>query len=636
MKKLIALTLALITVLGALASCGGNKPSDTTTPVTEGANVPESSGSNTSDETTKENSESTVKPEDLFDTPETFTIKKSDYALNVEISRPQKSLSGAIDINTAQHLRMVISDKVGAAPTLTTDYLRVEDSEKFEIIVGPTDHPETTELMKTMSYGDYAVRAVGKKIIILAFSEEGYTLAIDYFKTLLNNGLNKTDKTITLNVADLKKTETCHEQLAALPVYDGGKNVTPYDAGRVTATTDCDQIIIGSTNSDEYAKYLTKLSSSGYTEYTSNEIEKNKFSTYTNDKYTVNVGYYPNAKEARILIEPKGALPTRAEDNKTKKVTTSQITMLGFSTAASSTHGLALVIRLEDGRFIVVDGGPGGNERYQNFIDLLKTQSSGYTTKPTVAAWIITHTHGDHTQLLYKGYQTIKNAGIAVESIIMNELSEYEVNRGIDYDIAMNKPTVYEFPETDYGKENKAIIETVAPALGADLYKAHIGQVFYLSNCKMETIYTMEGYAPNVCNTQNTTSVVHKMTFTDTATGKETTLLSTGDASGFAMGVANNFFGNYLQSDIISVNHHGYTSWGGDNEIQAAFKVVNAKLLLWPVTDTAYDINIARSWNKPLLSNSNYKESYNVDKLGEGVIVPLPYVVGNVTKGKLY
>ena len=636
MKKLIALMLALITVIGALASCGGNKPADTTAPaVTEGASNPE--GTDSSSETTTEgNTEPTVQPEDLFDTPETFKIEKKDYALNVEISRSQKSLSGSIDITKAQYLGMLISDKLGASPTLTTDYLRVEDSEKFEIIVGPTDHPETEALLKTMSYGDYAVRAVGNKIILLAFSEEGYDLAIEHFKTVINNGLNKTDKTITINTADLNKTETCHEQLSALPVYEGGKTVTPYDAGRVTATADCDQIIIGSTNKEEYTSYVSKLVSSGYTKYSSNEMGGNQFAIYTNDKYTVNVGYYKTVKETRILIEPKGALPTRAEDNKTQKVTTANIIMFG-NTTETVVHGLGIIMRLEDGRFIVVDGGYSSKDHDANFISILKDQSKEYTNTPTIAAWIITHTHSDHANLLCNGYESIKNAGVVVENIILNELSTYEVNRAIDYDIAMNKPTVYEFPESDYGKENKKIIEVAAPALGANLYKAHVGQEFYISNCKIDVLFTMEGYAPNVCNTQNTTSVVTKMTFTDSASGKVSTFLSTGDASGFSMKTANTFFGDYLQSDILSVAHHGGNTWGDDNAMAEAYKKVNAACLLWPTNAKYYtDHSFTITQNAPLFKNPNYKESYLVCPLTEGVIIPMPYVTGNIITGKLY
>ena len=621
--------LVLSAVLSAAVSCGNGTPGDTTAGTTGSTDNPLASTSDSSSGA----KDPSVDPDELFDTPESYTISKTDYSLNVEISRSKNSKSGALDIEKAQYISMYLADKLGVSPTLTTDFARVEDSEKFEIIVGATDHPETDALIASMSYGDYAVRGVGNKIIVMAFSEEGYEKAIEHLTTVINNGLNKKEKTITLNTAELNVTKSCHAQLAALPTYSGGKFFASYDAGRVTASTDCDEIIINSTNSTEFAEYLTKLEENGYTQYSYNEMAGNKFAIYTNDSYTVNVGYYQNVNEARLLIEPKGALPMLESDNNTTKKTTSQITLIGGQVEKIGST-LGVLIRLEDGRFIVVDGGAGDSAFVQSFIKTVKKQS--VSANPVIAAWIITHTHGDHTRLLYSGYKEIKNAGITVEAIMTNELSRYEVDRAIAYDIVANQPNIYEFPEDDYGYAIKGIIETVAPYLEADLYKPHIGQVFNISNCKIEVVYTLEGYAPNICNTQNTTSVVMKMTFTDSASGKVTTFLSTGDASGFSMKVANEFFGDYLKSDILTIAHHGAMTWGDDSSMVAAYKKIDAALLLWPTDDRYYDASVVATQNKPLFSNPGFKESYTMGKVGEGVIVPLPYVVGNVQKGKLY
>ena len=186
MSKLLAFLLVFATVLVPMASCGNDTPADT---MSQTIGLGEASDSAPSSSTG--NTEPSTVPEDLFDTPESYTISKQDYSLNVEISRSQKSKSGALDIEKAQYLSMYISDKLGASPALTTDFMKVEDSEKFEIIVGATDHPETDALLTSMSYGDYAVRGIGNKIIVMAFSEEGYEKAVTHLITAINNGLNK-------------------------------------------------------------------------------------------------------------------------------------------------------------------------------------------------------------------------------------------------------------------------------------------------------------------------------------------------------------------------------------------------------------------------------------------------------------
>ena len=244
----------------------------------------------------------------------------------------------------------------------------------------------------------------------------------------------------------------------------------------------------------------------------------------------------------------------------------------------------------------------------------MKAQSLKYANgKPVVAAWIITHGHGDHASLLQNSYLDIKNhSGITVESIILNELAQSE-------------------PKNERFGVTSAILEAVAPTLGADLYKAHIGQAFHLSNCKIEVLYTQEGYAPKSCVDYNASSVVMKMTFTDSETGEKTTMLSTGDATGVAMDVARDIFGDYMKSDIITVNHHGYGS-GSNGLLQEVYKVVSPALVLWPVGSGAYgNKNGASKVLRDTSFNPSFKEvHYSGDIGGRDIVVPLPYRVGNV------
>ena len=356
----------------------------------------------------------------------------------------------------------------------------------------------------------------------------------------------------------------------------------------------------------------------------------NKFAIYTNNEYTLNVGYYAYENSARLLVEPKGALPTRAEDNKTEKKTTAQITML------DTNGGLSILIRLEDGRFIVIDG--GYSENFGDFSRAIKQQASAYTDEPIIAAWIITHAHGDHVNLLFGQALAIKTSGITVESILLNQLSEAETARSYETTQAYQAGKVsgfYDFGQSEGITKSNAVIEEIAPAFGADLYKVHIGQSFNISNVRMDVLFTMEGDAPEVCNSYNGISNIIKMTFTDSETGDVTTFLSTGDATGRGMDVARRIFGDYMKCDILSVNHHGWSTKGGDSQMISAFKSVSPALLLWPVGYV--DINTVSNltYNRVLFENSSFKEChYAGNGDGSHVLVPLPYVEGNVSRIK--
>lgn len=55
---------------------------------------------------------------------------------------------------------------------------------------------------------------------------------------------------------------------------------------------------------------------------------------------------------------------------------------------------MSYVIRLTDGRFIVIDGGREFEPDSERLYQCLKNGSSGQN--PVIAAWIMTHPHSDH------------------------------------------------------------------------------------------------------------------------------------------------------------------------------------------------------------------------------------------------
>ena len=610
--KLLALLLALIMVLGAtmLTSCdsGDGAGADTTTPA-----VQDVIGDTTPAESTP--AETTPAPQVGGD-----LVFVKDGATTARVIRSEDAASGSTQVTSAADIRLLIEEKTGVAPRIDTDWVKKgtdHDHTLVEVLVGNTDYSESQEVYANLTYGQYMVKVVGNKLVVAGYSDTAVYEAARQAKKVIEQNASEGNLVIP---ADTMITGVVDTMLDQLPGYEGGNFDSTYACG-VGGTL----LLIKNTNMDAYKAYLTKLAGAGFTQYTTNELQGNAFATYTNAKYTVNLGFYKYENSARIIIEPLAKPVGLKEDNVYTKVTTSQITMLGLEAAVNGEgNGLSMIIRLTDGRFIIIDGGFSNNATDANLIiKQLKEQSKDYLKsgeKITVAAWIVTHAHGDHSGMLVTQYGLFKNV-IKLERLLGNIMSDAERNKAIDLD-----------PENRWsagegGQSNK--LDSTAKALGGTYQQIHVGQVFYYADVKLDVLYTVESYAPKICNAFNTSSNTIKFTF-DTGD----TFLMTGDTTGNGMQIAAKMFGDYMQCDILQVAHHGYSTHGNDSGMIYAYKYVDPATLLWPQGKTANPNYTGKSYNKVLFSkemggeNPNYQEMLLAGMEGDVIICPIPYEVG--------
>ena len=596
-KKYFSLLLSLFMLLALLCSCGETPAVIETTTASDAAT-----------ELTTTAPEVEV-PKEL----NIVTDGKADFAL----VRAEEADTAGVEVAQARILMNQVKDMTGATMKLGTDWVKrgeQTDSSTFEILVGRTAYPETAEVIASLGYGDWAVRLVGNKIVVFGFDSSSLSQATSQLLLLLKNGVSEDGKSITLQTADINVSGTKSTQLNALPGYEGGVFYSYYAAG-----ANCDEIIINETNLEQYNAYLKKLDAAGFTCYTTHEIAGNHFATYTNEKYTVTAGYYNYETAARLLIEPLAPAVGLESENVYTPITTAQITMLGVEYAKSdgsyASNGLSVLIRLTDGRFVIVDGAFNVGATAKELAETIREQASAYATKDseiTIAAWIVTHAHGDHYGTLLGQTAYFKNMN--VERILVNFLSETERQKAIS-SYSGNWSTT---EGQDYRN-----LPAAAKALGAEVHQVHVGQVYYLADLKMEILYTIESFAPQTCNALNTSSTVMRMEF-----GGKTTYMSTGDATGYGMEICADMYGDYIQSDIVQVCHHGYTTWGDDAGMIEAYRTINAPTVLWPQGLTAYPNYKGKSYNAVLFEVPNFKEVYVSGARGDEIIVPLPYTVG--------
>lgn len=615
--KLLALAMALLMLMSVvmLTSCENNTPgSEDTTPA---------DGSSSGDGGTSAPSGGDTTPAATGD----LEFVSGGTAI-VRVIRDEDADPQSTQVVGASQIRTLIGELTGVTPEINTDWIKrgsEYDHNTVEILVGFTDYSETADTLGSINLGEYMVKVVGRKLVVVGYTDAAIEKACEEAKQLIKSLASEGSLTIP---ADTLITGVTNQMLNVLPGYENGTFSASYKGGNNST-----QLIFKNTTPEAYAAYVKKLESAGFTTYTTNTITDNQFATLNSDKYTVNVGYYAYEKSTRLIIEKLAPAVGLKSDNVYTPVTTSQITMLGLEYNKGTENvcnGLSMLIRLTDGRFIVVDGGFNRSADAQLLLKAMQEQSKDYLKngeKITVAAWIITHAHGDHSGMIGKQYGTFR--GVNVEKFIVNFMSDEERNKAIGSSAYSGNWGSGE------GGGWTNVVEA-ASSLKATLQYVHVGQTLYIADATLEVLYTIDSYAPKICNAFNTTSLIIKVTF-----GDGTTFLLTGDATGNGFQIAAKMFGSYLKCDILQVSHHGYTTWGNDSGTISAYRYVAPTTLLWPQGSSAFPRYKSKAYNVVLFSkdsggsNDNFKECYVAGLEGESVIIPIPYTPGNAIETRV-
>lgn len=606
MKKkisIIALILTLIMALSPLVGCNEETSAPSVT------DVPDTSA----EETTA-----------AIEAPTSF-----DFIVNGETSftiiRPKDLPSDDPSVAAALKIRNEIEAATGIKITVLDDFKKDSegtDGTTYEILVGETAYPEKTEAIAGLKYSDYTVKQVGNKIVVFGYTPEAMERAADAFIEIVKNNIAE-DGTVILPFEELNVSGTDEESawLSNLPVYGGATYSCTSDSD-----IDGKQLVLANAHLNSYNSYIADLEAMGYAKYTTNDINGNLFATLYNSEYTLNVGYYENRDECRIIMEPftPKTLIGLESDNNRPTVTTTQITMLGCEYQSSNGsykgNGLSLLYRLSDGSFVVVDGGHTTNSAIfaDNLINAIKEQAKGYATGKDIriAAWFITHAHGDHMGMFRSEVAKFKQ--FTVERVIANLMSDSEFEKSLGSSYGSNFSSGEGTART--------YVRQSAKALGAEMVVCHTGQRYYIGDTVFEILYTVDDFAPKIANALNTSSLLFRSITTDKS-GKSTRVMVMGDVTGPAMEICNEIYGTELRSEVVQVAHHGYGTWGNDRAMIASYRRMSPEIVLWPMGLHAYESYKNKAYNKVLWdgTNKNLQQVYVAGWSGTQYIVPLPY-----------
>lgn len=477
--------------------------------------------------------------------------------------------SAAFMSDTTMQCVQSISDAVkaatGKAPAFSPDG-KAEDAERdsgsLEILVGATYYPETAAFAGKLLYNQYGISMEGNKIVIYGFSDDAMEKATKMFVDLLESA----DGTGTLTVpATLTMKETDSTVRLNLPAYPSISQKT------VSLGTDSTMIYVTGASEAAFRDYAAALEKAGYTKYDENQLGSSLFYTYAAAKKTVNVGFDPSDSTVRIILDNTANRPaSEAENAKVEKICEPTLTQMRPELLKNET-GMSYLVRLEDGRFVIFDGGINDDTDIDRLWDTLCEQNvrSG---NPVIAAWFLTHAHADHYDTFLRF--AIKYAGrFTLESAVWNLPPK-------------------ELCDVDEWSRN-FITSTISGMAGTKVIYARTGQRFRFGSVSISVWFTPDDLYPAYVKSQNDASVIFRMEIG----GQSVMFLADAEAQ-----IANRMvarYGDALKSDFMQIAHHGYTY---STAMPPLYRAIDPSVVLWPSSDEWYhEFQTNRGYNSDIL-----------------------------------
>ena len=541
-KRTVALLMAiLILCVACLGSCG------------ERAGVDEG---HTDDST----AESATTPGETLPSEEAGPVvlaENGEYRYRVVYPRKQKNGEQEAAASLVSAMRVIF----GSEPKNGTDVMKYE-KDTLEIYVGLLGYEESQAAHEAIGYGDYSITQNGNKIVIAAYESNILQLAVNSFIADMKAG---STADVLLLPTDFTKTKTVVPMLSAVP-----KLGTDIPKLYCVADSSSYTYVLENCKESRFDDYKTAIAGKGFTAYASQTLADNSFATYHNDLCVVNLSYFPAKKTLHVAIDSKKytAMPETSA-TAFDSVGDTELTLLGVSGSGNDENGLSMFMRLADGRFLIWDGGGTEPERdAENLYNQLKASAEEVgLDKVVIAAWMLTHSHGDHANT-YLSFLPKYGAQVELQKLIIS-------------------PTTYEYGAAarDGAQfEANVMTQTIFKSKNTSIIIARTGQRFYFADVTVDILYTLDALMPMDFTDYNLASIVSRVE----RNGK--ILITTGDCAtagwNFICDVYGEYEnGTYLDCDYLQIPHHGAVP-GGTVE---AYNLLKPDYLLWPAGPSVFE-----------------------------------------------
>ncbi len=516
-----------------------------------------------------------------------------------EVTDKVKQLTGV-----RSHLVQVVTDDAPAA--------------QKEFSVGIVDREQNAACLAELSGNGYGLFIREGRVMATAWNDAGLVKCKDLLLDILCEGTvtREDGKKAIMLPAEFMMTGFVGEAFVTDFPKPEGEGILLYNTQDVEDNA-LQYLYMGDgVNETAYQNYYNTLLDAGYIVVTQSEVEGSRFCTLKNESAGVSLYVAYNAyahaaaynrtygKALRVISAPlaDAALPDAtllAADPAYEKVTNSAITAIE-TPGTSGGNGMSYIVTLEDGRFIVLDGGGVSEDNnsdtklWQALVNLHEqihpAKGSVSESNPVhLAAWIITHSHWDHYDTFRRVMESDKKNSLKIDYILGNYPSESEIRYEYDDHQEMMPALIDRYCGTGEG-ETKFV-------------KVHTGHKYYLANVKLEALVTHEDVNPNRIDTSNDTCTVFRFSIAnkDAPAAKPVTAIWTGDANRYQSRFMCATYGAYLQSDMVQVAHHGAVGCESD-----FYDTVAPTVLWWPVAYVSFE-------NQAKLENKGKSGSLGVD-----------------------
>ncbi len=503
----------------------------------------------TEESSTSASGEESTLPEDSFDIAvggeSRFTIIAPEFPTDGE----QKAFL---------KLRKGISEMTGVSLPFTDDWIRTGDShdpDTYEILIGKTNYSETWSVLNETSYGSYSIMVIGRKIVLTAWSETALEAGAEALLKIFS--AEQSGQDLSVPISAIRDTKMVDRTLDAIPVVPNLNMDHIYDAnGAIEA------IYTGATP-EHFDAYIAKLTEKGYTKYAQNERGNVKSAIFTDEEdYSFHIFYEGGFKELCVMLETYNEKALPQKESTYQRVCEPLFMQLGVEYQYGSSkpqNGMCYVWRLEDGRFVILDGGFSYTLGATNLYTALKEMAHD-PDDIVIAAWIVSHFHSDHVGTFLKFTEKYLQKA-KIESVIYNLPTEEQAALG-----GMNGSS---------WEKISTRLKSVNPRVR--FFKAHPGHVYHFANLEIEVLYTLEMFAPGDLDYYNTCSLIVDVKLEDF------NMIMLGDCSEDAGSNLCLNYGETLEAEVVQVAHHGYV--GGST---ALYRNINPIYVFWPAGSTHY------------------------------------------------
>ncbi len=398
------------------------------------------------------------------------------------------------------------------------------------------------------------------------------------------------------NLSDVQRVE-----LKGAQVRDGGEG--------------CEvQVLMEGTKKD-FDAYIAELEAQGFAKHAENKLSTNHFATYYSNKSIVNVIYDDYAGAVRVTTDSRENVVLPASSVEYTKICEPLLISVGLAAddadSEDEKNGLCYIFRLEDGSFIVYDGGRGNtaNKMAEKIMKVLKVNAPD-PENIVVSAWILTHAHSDHIG----GFINFANNSDYREVVTVKSF-------------ILNTPNAEMLADCNMTANGSNLKNAMSKFKSADTIKAHPGQRIAFAGAELEVFYTLDLYDRETMSETagngegvggNTSSVITRLVIG----GKS--FLMTADMSEHVNDIVYEMYGSELKSDFVQVAHHGYQGAKAD-----FYTRVSATYAIWPASKVGYEEmkNKQRnSWFLRMTNNSTSTKNLQLFiALDQIITIPLPY-----------